>query len=747
MKSFKLSGIYLSLLSAWLPAAVMAEESTDVGTINVQGQALGGGMMVQDDSAKARSTLTKEALDKMPAAGNALDKLKYTPGLNVNSNDASGMSGIDYTMRGMNSDQIGLSMDGIPINDSGNYNVYPNLVGDAENLQEIFVTQGASEVDGPHIGSSGGNIGLVTRRPAKDFGGFVKQTLGSNDLSKTFARLESGEYNGFSNWLSYSHTEAKKWRGEGRLYSDKFELNSLYEDGNGNSSNLVMKYNRQNNANYNTISKAQFEEEGRDYDYATTPEYNSRGQLSKYYKLNRNPFENFTLSFTQKLQLRDDLALTLQPYYYWGNGGSFTGQSASTLSATSDRAGQYDLSNLSSNTYYRPSWTQTWRPGITTKLKWDINDQHSLDIGYWYERARQLQTQPFISINGDGNPSDIWGQPGNSGQVTDANGKVVQGRNQYTVTPAQKVWLQDTWYVTSDWTLVGGLAYQHVERIGENRGSLYNVPENRKATYDEWLPNFSASYRVNQENQLFYNLTRNMRTPPNYVLYNVGDSISTRPELSWNHELGWRYQQDDMLLSATLFYMRYSDRQVSTTNADGDYEMMNIGNVENKGVELELSGLLPHHFNYYTSYTFTDSKQKDDIVSNGNNPLPTAGKKVTNTPEHLLNLTLGYDDGLYYGSVSGKYVGAFYGDLTNDEKIGGRTVVDLSAGIHLPVDKKIVKSAALRFGVSNLFDKEYLSSVRSTTFNAVDYNGVSASTPFYNVGEERTFSVSLEATF
>ncbi len=52
---------------------------------------------------------------------------------------------------------------------------------------------------------------------------------------------------------------------------------------------------------------------------------------------------------------------------------------------------------------------------------------------------------------------------------------------------------------------------------------------------------------------MFYNLTRNMRTPPNYVLYNVGDSLSTKPELSWNHELGWRFQQEDMLLSATLF--------------------------------------------------------------------------------------------------------------------------------------------------------------------------------------------------
>jgi iron complex outermembrane recepter protein len=746
MQYFNRSGMYLSVISALLPVVTLAAESTDIGTINVQGQSPGGGLMVKEDSPRARSTVNQEAMEKMPATANAIDKLKYTPGINVNSNDASGLSGLDYTMRGMNSDQIGLSTDGVPINDSGNYAVYPNQLGDSENLKEVFVTQGSSEIDGPHIGSSGGNIGMVTRRPSKEFGGFVKQALGSNNLSKTFIRLETGEYNGFSNWFAYSHTDAQKWRGEGSLRSNKFEMSSLYEDSNGNSSNLIVKYNHQDNYNYNTLSKAQFQNDGRDTDFATTPEFNREGQLSKFYKLNRNPFDTFTLSFSQRLQLRDDLMLTLQPYYYWANGGSFSSQTASTLSNTSSKAGQYDLSNLQSNTYYRPSWTQTWRPGITSKLKWDINEQHSMDIGYWYERARQSQTQPFISINDDGNPSNLWGQPGNSNQVKDANGNTVQGRNYYTVTPAHKVWLQDTWFFSPDWTFIGGLAYQAVERQGDNKGSLTEKPEKRNASYHQFLPNFSTSYRLDQDNQVFYNLTRNMRTPPNYVLYNMGDSINTRPELSWNHELGWRFQQENMLLSTTLFHMHYTDRQVSTTNTAGDYEILNVGDVENKGLELELSGKLPHNFNYYASYTYTDSEQKNNITTGGVE-LPTSGKQLVNVPKNLFNLKFGYDDDRYYGSISSKYVSSFYGDLTNDEKIGGRTVFDLAAGVYLPVDKKIIKSAVLRFGISNLFDKEYLSSVRTTTFNARAYNGLRANTPFYNVGEERTFSASLEAIF
>lgn len=744
IKRFSISAVAVAVLTA-LSAQAADSPTTDVGSINVEGQSLGGGMMVQEDSAKARSTVTKEAIDKLGGATNSIDRLKYTPGINVNSNDSVGLSGFDYTMRGMNSDQIGLSIDGIPINDSGNYASYPNLLGDIENIDGMFVTQGSSEMDGPHIGSSGGNIAMTTRRPSKEFGAFVKQTMGSNSLSKTFARVETGEHDGFSAWLSYSHTEADKWKGQGGQRADKLEFNTLYEDDGGNSSNLIVKFNRQDLTNYNTASRDQFNSDHR-YDYRHGIGYNSDGSVANDYKINRNPFENMTISFTQKLQLRDDLALTLQPYYYYGNGGSFNGQSASSLSATSDRAGMYDLSELESNTYYRPSWTQTWRPGITTKLRWDINDQHSLDVGYWYERARQRQTQPYIGIKSDGNPAELWGEPGGSNQVKDANGNTVQGRNQNTTTPAHRIWVQDTWFFSPEWTFSGGLTYEYVQRIGENHGSLSAEPARTEAKYHEFLPSFNASWKFVPEQQLFYNLTRNMRTPMNYVLYNTGDSINTKPELSWNHELGWRFQNEETLVSATLFYLTFENRQFSTKDADNDDILINVGDVVNKGLELEWGGKLPYNFNYHTAYTYTDSEQKDDISAKGGT-LSTSGKQLANVPKNMFNATLGYDDGLFYGNLSGRFTGAFYGDLTNDQKIGGRTVYDLGAGVYLPIDKKIVKSATLRFGINNLFDKEYLSSARTVASNSVAQNGLSGDTPYYNIGEERTFYASLETTF
>ncbi|KRP70221.1 TonB-dependent receptor [Pseudomonas paralactis] len=760
----KFTRIHLALVAAtsMSQGLVMAETSdSDVGTIGVQGKAsAGGGYMVPEESIKGRSTVTKEALDKQAATGNAIDKLKYTPGLNISSEDNTGLSGFRFTMRGMNSDQVGMSVDGMPINDSGNYALYSNLLGDPENIDQIFVTQGASEADGPHIGSSGGNIGIVTIRPTKETGAFVKQVVGSNATRKTFARLNTGEINGLSNWLSVSHTEGQMWRGSGAVRADKVEWNSFFDAGNGNTANLILKYHEQDNNSYSQLTKAQFQQNGRKYDpYPATPTVGSNGKYNSYYALAQNPFQTFTAVLNTQFKLADNLALSVIPYYYWGN-GSGVGSSAYALNRGSNQGGVFDLGNLptaaqynadgtpNNGVYYRPSRTQTWRPGITTKLTWDLGD-HSLQFGYWYERARQSQTQPFIPLKSNGKPVDTW--PDSNSAIVDANGNTVQGRDRFTVTPAQKVWAQDTWYINPDWTFIAGLAYMNVERDGTNHGSLTERPEKRSQTYNKLLPNVGLKYQLDERDQLFYSLSRNMRVPQNYALYDKGaDSINLEPETSWNHELGWRYSGDDMTLAATLFYMDFKNRQVSSKDINGDAADINVGAVTNKGLELEWSGQLPHHFNYYTSYTYTKAEQQDDMtVYNAGKAilLPTSGKQFANVPKNMLAANVGYDDGRFYGTFGGKYTSKLYGDLTNDEAISGRTVFNLGAGIYLPVDKKVVKDATLRLNVDNLFDKKYLDGVYTTKTNAASYSGFRDGDPAYIVGLDRTVTVSLEANF
>jgi iron complex outermembrane receptor protein len=760
----KRSKLYLAIMAASLgPGLALADGTAerDVGTIGVQGNTtLGGGYLAPEQSAKSRSTITREAMDKQTATANAIDRLQYLPGLHVTSNDASGISGFNFTMRGLAANQIGMSLDGMPINDSGNYALYANLLGDPENLDQIFVTQGSSELDGPHIGSSGGNIGLTTVRPTKDSDVFVKQAVGNNGLTKTFARLNTGEINGFSNWLSASHTEGDLWRGKGAVRGDRVEFNSLFDQGNGNTGNLILKYYRQDNDGYVKLTKAQFQQYGRSYTPApSTPVLGRNGKIASFYELGKNPFENFSAIFNGHLQLRDNLALTFNPYFYWGD-GSGSSYFTRALNRDSSRTSVYDLSNLNtaagyaadgtpnSGVYYRPSRTQTWRPGMTTKLNWDVNDAHSLQFGYWVEIARQAQTQPYIPIKADGKPNDFWPD---AHSVVDANGNRVQGRNRHTETLAQKVWVQDTWTLAPDWTLNVGTAYQKVERKADNHGDLNTLPYQRSRTYDGFLPSAGLSYQLDAQNQLFYNINRNMRVPANYVLYDASpDSIDLRPETSWNQELGWRQQRETMAFSASLFFLKFKDRQVSSKDIFGDSVNFNGGDVDNSGLELAWSGLLPHHFNYYTSYTYTRAIQQDNlpVYNRGQRlELPTKGKQFANVPRHMLAANLGWDNGRYYGSFGGKYSSKLYGDLTNDESVSGAAVFNLGAGLYLPTDKRFLKDATLRLNVDNLLDKKYLDGVDGVQTNAAAYQGYAGSSPIYNIAEERTVTVSLEGHF
>lgn len=85
-----------------------------------------GGAIVAMDAPKSRSAITQEFLSTQAPGGTVLDQINLLPGVNFTGNDAFGSAGGDITLRGFDSQRLALIQDGIPLNDSGNYAVYPN---------------------------------------------------------------------------------------------------------------------------------------------------------------------------------------------------------------------------------------------------------------------------------------------------------------------------------------------------------------------------------------------------------------------------------------------------------------------------------------------------------------------------------------------------------------------------------------------------------------------------------------------
>ncbi|MEE8615078.1 MAG: hypothetical protein V3T11_07720, partial [Roseateles sp.] len=75
------------------PRAV--DDKVRLGTITVVGSGgkLGSGLMINDDSVKGRSTVTKASIEKDRATGNSYQTIALLPGVNTYNYDATGLFG------------------------------------------------------------------------------------------------------------------------------------------------------------------------------------------------------------------------------------------------------------------------------------------------------------------------------------------------------------------------------------------------------------------------------------------------------------------------------------------------------------------------------------------------------------------------------------------------------------------------------------------------------------------------------
>src|SRR5581483_6318486 len=168
-------------------------KSTTLSTVNVNAQALAGGLMAVQDQPKQVSTITAQAIAQVPITADYTQIINSAPGVNSASSDGFGLTDASsYTIRGFSASEIGVTLDGVPVNDAGNYIPYASEYGEARNYESINVTQGSADLDMPDLGAVGGHISFITRKPTDHFNVYVGQTVGSNHALSTFLRVNTG---------------------------------------------------------------------------------------------------------------------------------------------------------------------------------------------------------------------------------------------------------------------------------------------------------------------------------------------------------------------------------------------------------------------------------------------------------------------------------------------------------------------------------------------------------------------------
>lgn len=751
--------------------AQQAAEKTDVGTISITGEGdkLGTGQMIQEETPKARSTVTRAALEKMRPTANPYQALNLLPGVNMNSQDATGVFGGSLRVRGFNSDQMGFTIDGAPVNDSGSFSVFPQEYTDVENTCEIFITQGSADNDAPHVGATGGNVGIVTCDPLAMRAVKATQTVGGLDLSRTFIRLDTGKLDfaqGWSSFVSYSNTQVDKFKGKGRADRDHVDFKTVMELSGGSRLSLTALYNQAVTNNIRTGTKAQFDANP-NFDFAETfvgnpapgPGRQAPATQDTFYRLSLNPFRNAVVTAKANLNLTPTVRLDIEPYYWYGygTGGNeqFTLNEGGTFhGGVADANGDGD--RLDSVIIYRGSVTDTNRPGATVKLNWAL-ENHRVTAGYWYERARHRQTGPGTPVDAGGNPADLWLQ-GN--YVLRSDGTPFELRDWLTISRAGSAFIQDTIGLLNDRMVVQvGVKQPFIDRHFQNyanEGTGQGQDYSAQKRFDEVLPSLGVKYQLTEANQVFANIAKNFKAPGNFVYsgaivngINRVDAINAqlKAETSVNLDVGYRRFGQAFTFSGAVFAVDFKNRLARQFLPDQGVTLdTNVGDSTIRGFELELGTVPVHGVSGYLSTSYTRSKLKDDLVVTATNIQPTSGKDFVDTPTWLAGAALQYAQGPFFANVQVKYTGKRFSTLVNDEWVGGYTLTDINAGYNL--GGLGFRNVSLRANVSNVFDKRYLIlNAGSGSLFTTNATGPGAVAPAYYLGAPRFSSVSLSIEF
>ncbi|HKX41048.1 MAG TPA: TonB-dependent receptor, partial [Burkholderiaceae bacterium] len=402
----------LSLLGTSAHAQSSAPQELEKVNVTGNGDKLGTGLLIDEDAPKARSSVTKAQLEKMRSSSNPFQALSLLPGVNSSSFDATGMFGGNLRVRGYNSDQMGFTINGAPVNDSGSFSVFPQEYVDAENLCTLYITQGAPDTDSPHVGASGGNVGIVSCAPTDEQVTRVSFSGGQLGYYRLFGRVNTGKIGDFKGYLSVSDSKVDKWKGYGRASRKHLDAAAEYDLGNTNKLSATLLYNRAVTNNFQSWNQAQWAANGYYADYSNViPQHQTPVAGTKqtdanpspaYYGYSLNPFENYLLTGKGTFALNDKLRLDVNPYFWYGYGTGGTQQTTLTESTTGVHGGIGDI-NGDGDTQdtvlvYRGSLTQTYRPGVTTTLTYTLDNQR-ISGGFWFERARHRQTQPAVQVD------------------------------------------------------------------------------------------------------------------------------------------------------------------------------------------------------------------------------------------------------------------------------------------------------------------------------------------------------------
>ena len=727
--------------------------------------------------------LSSSDIAELAAGTSPLKAIEKLPSVNFQSADPFGAYewATRVSIRSFNQNQLGFTLDGIPLGDAsyGNVNgLHISRAITSENIGEVRVSQGAGSLGTQATNNLGGTLEFFSRDPSDQFGIRAEGTYGSANTKRIFGRIESGDIGGgVKAYASYVYSDMDKWKGWGSQRTN--QANGKIVAPVADDVRLVgtISYSDRRENDYQDLSLGMLKRLGYKWDNISN-DYALAVRVADV----ANNIDN--VNNTTGAPVPDGLSdITGLPPSNPAAGKVFPAPIGSLDDAYFDAAGlrrdwlgslgvegesgglRFALKGYYHNNHGQGLWFTPYvpSPGGTSPIsirttEYDINrkgvfghtggklgEHNDVTIGFWYERNDFQQARRFYALSSRTAPS-------RRSLDFQANPFATQWDYDYT-TDTFQYYVQDK-LTFGDLTLNLGWKGFKVKNAADPNvaGTL---ARGRIDVTDWFQPTAGFNYRLGAGAELFGGFTQVTRAfvasatsgpfATTQAGFNALLSGSTRlkPEQSDTWELGGRMRSGPFTGSLAGYYVNFRNRLLGVTTGAGivgnPVTLQNVGDVRAIGFEATGDLRLGSGFGAFVSYSYNDSTYRDDVRNAGGTLLAaTKGKTVVDAPKHLLKGELTYDHAGFNARIGANYMSRRYFTYTNDQSIAGRVLVDAMLGYMFDLGGHGLEIQA---NATNLLDKKYVSTIGTNGF------GNSGDNQTLMVGAPQQFFVTLKAGF
>lgn len=702
--------------------------------------------------ARQQQQVTAEQIDYLPAGTSPLKAIEKLPGVNFQSADPFGSYewSTRIVVRGFNQNQLGFTLDGVPLGDMsyGNHNgLHISRAVPSEDVGRVSLSQGAGALSTASTSNLGGTLEFFTLDPAADFGGRVDLTGGSDSTRRIFGHFDTGALGGNGPRISLSAVDGTtdKWKGSGEQQQRMYSLKAVQPIGDTGSVTAYYNYSDRAERDYQDLSFDIIRRRGEDWDN-WAPDWSTAVAAAQ--ACAASGFGNAVAcddAYWDASGIREDslaylgvdlpsddgLSFSARVYMHQNEGQGLWGTPYVPTpggAPLSVRTTEYDID----------------RKGALATVGWTLGG-HALEAGVWIENNDFNQARRFY-------PESSLAGPTQSFTSFRSDPLLTQWEYAFE-TETMQYHLQDEFSLGETLKFVAGFKGMKVENsattiTGPNKSGTIEAQEN-------FLPQLGFTWAPWEGGELFGLAARNARA---FVSANTAGPFSTsaagfvairdvlKPETSDTMELGWRFRGDSLEGVVAAYRIKFKDRLLAIQQGPGivgnPSVLANVGGVSTNGFEAAVNWRPMQHLAWFSSFAWNDSTFDQNYTTNGTVVL-VGGKTVPDAPEMMLKTELTYDNGMFFARADANYTDGRYYTFLNQGSVPSYTLFNASAGFRF-ADLAMFEELSVQAAVTNIADKFYISTVGSNGFVNADPSGTAQT---LLRGAPRQVFVSVKAKF